>query len=155
LILRIVTEFQGFVRDLLDLAVVNLVRRSGSSAEYHAHLTSAISGGRWIDRGNPHLAAVGKDMARLGLTPLSSRLSAKNARHASDARLLSELIELRNALAHDDRDKALDLSRRSVSATMPYLDLAHACLDRYAHALDEVVWDHLSTVFSAADPWSP
>jgi hypothetical protein len=143
LLLRVVTEFQGFVRDLLDLATIELVRGSGCASNYRAQLISAISRDRWIDRGNPHLEAIERDAARLGIAPLKSRLLAKNSKHDNDVKLLKELVELRNALAHDDRDKLLDLSRRGARPTLDYASAAHAGLDRHAHALDEVVWDHL------------
>lgn len=155
LVLRIVTEFQGFVRDLLDLAVANLVRGSGSAAAHKATLTSAISYDRWVDRGNPHLDAVRKDAERLGIASLGLQLGVKNSRHVRDAMLLRELVQLRNALAHDDRAKLLDLARRGARPTMRYVNVAHACLDRHARALDEVVWDHLSKRFPVIDPWSP
>jgi len=150
-----VTEFQGFARDLLDLAAVNLVRGSGSAPEHEARLTSAIASNRWVDRGNPHLDAVRKDAERLGIASIGSQLLARNPKHDSDARLLRELVELRNALAHDNRDRLRRLSRRGIRPTIDYVTAAHACTDRYARALDEVVWDHLSGLFPAVDPWSP
>lgn len=154
LILRIGTEFQGFVRDLFDLAVVSLVRGSGCSSEYEADLTSAMTRDRWLDRGNPHLDAVRKDAERLGIDSLGSRLQVANEHHASDAALLSELIELRNALAHDDRIRLVKLSERGAEPTPGYADAAYRAVDRYAHALDKVVWDYLSRLFPAHDLWS-
>ncbi len=155
LVLRIVTEFQGFVRDLLDLAADALVRGSGSAPEHEARLTSAMSSDRWIDRGNPHFDAMRKDADRLGIAHFGAQLLARNPRHDRDARLLRDVVELRNALAHDDRGKLLDLSQRGARPTIGYVTAAHACLDRYARALDRVVWDHLSGLFPATDPWSP
>jgi hypothetical protein len=105
LILRFVTEFQGYVRDLLDLATGALVRGSGSALEHQTRLTSAMSRDRWIDRGNPHLGTVCRDAERLGIASLGSRLSARNPTHDSDTGFLHGLVELRNALAHDDRNK--------------------------------------------------
>ena len=43
------------------------------------------------------------------------------------------------------------VSGRPSGMSMPRI----ACLDRYARALDKVVWDHLSGLFPAVDPWSP
>jgi|GEM_PF-2853156 len=154
LVLRIVTEFQGYVRDLLDLAVATVVYGSGAT-RHRATLASAISSDRWIDRGNPHLDAVRKDAARLGIASLGSQLLVKNPKHDGDARLLKELVELRNALAHDDRDKLRRLSRRGIRPTIGYVNVSQACLDRHARALDRVVWDHLKGLFPATDPWSP
>jgi hypothetical protein len=155
LILRIVTEFQGYVRDLLDLATGALVRGSGSALEHQTRLTSAMSRDRWIDRGNPHLGTVRRDAERLGIASLGSRLSARNPTHDGDTGFLRGLVELRNALAHDDRNKLRRLLHGGIRPTIGYADAAHACLDRYVRALDEVVWDHLIGLFPAVDPWSP
>ncbi|MBV9821553.1 MAG: hypothetical protein JO144_04860 [Actinobacteria bacterium] len=154
LILRVGTEFQGFVRDLFDLAVISLVRGLGCASEYEADLTAAMTRDRWTDRGNPHLDAVRKDAERLGIDSLGSRLQVANHHHASDAALLTELIELRNALAHDDRIRLLKLSQRGAEPTLGYADAAYQGVNRYAHALDKVVWDHLSGLFPAHDLWS-
>jgi hypothetical protein len=155
LVLRIVTEFQGFVRDLLDLVTIKLVRGSGCASNYQAQLISGVSRDRWIDRGNPHLEGIKKDASRLGIAPLGSQLLSRNPKHSSDVNLLKELVDLRNALAHDDQDKLLDLSRRGTRPTIGYVNISHACLDRHARALDKVVWDRLSGLFSTVDPWSP
>lgn len=155
LVLRIVTEFQGFVRDLLDLTTIKLVRGSGCASNYQAQLIAAVSRDRSIDRGNPQLDALKKDASRLGIAPLGSQLLSKNPKHSSDANHLKGLVELRNALAHDDQDKLLDLSRLGVRPTIGYVKASHACLGRHARALDKVVWDHLRSLFPAVDPWSP
>jgi hypothetical protein len=154
LVLRIVTEFQGFVRDVMDLATIRLVRGSGSLGPYQAQLISAASLGRMIDRGNPHLDNIRLDAARLGIAQLGSRLQAKSPHHAEDARALKELVELRNALVHDDQDKLLALSRSDLRPTVRYTTTSLTVLDRHAHALDRVVWDHLVGLFPADDPWS-
>lgn len=138
------TELQGFVRDVLDLATIRLVRGSGSLGPYQAQLISAASLGRMIDRGNPHLANIRLDAARLGIAQLGSRLQAKNPHYAEDARALKELVELRNALVHDDQDKLLVLSRSDLRPTVGYTTASLTVLNRHARALDWVVWDHLA-----------
>jgi hypothetical protein len=114
LVLRVVTEFQGFVRDLFDLATIKMVRASGCVHRYQAQLISAATRDRLIDRGNPHLEAIKRDADRLGIAQLGFRLGAENPRHATDAAVLKDLVELRNALAHDDEGKPLALSRSDV-----------------------------------------
>jgi hypothetical protein len=153
LVLRTVTEFQGFVRDLLDLATIKSVRSSGCSHQYQAQLISAATRDRWIDRGNPHLEAIKKDTDRLGISQLGARLQAKNHQHASDVLALKDLVELRNALAHGDEGKLLILSRSGLRPTIGYSKTIHGALNRIARALDGVVWDHLSGFFPGTDPW--
>jgi len=148
-----VTEFQGFVRDLLDLATIKSVRSSGCSHQYHAQLISAATRDRWIDRGNPHLETIKKDTDRLGISQLGARLQARNPQRASDVLALKELVELRNAVAHGDEGKLLILSRSGLRPTIGYSKTNYGVLNRVARALDEVVWDRLNGLFPGTDPW--
>lgn len=155
LVLRTVTEFQGFVRDLLDLAAIKIVRGAGCSVQYQPQLISAATRDRMIDRGNPHLDNVKKDAGRLGIAKFGSQLAAKNKHHATDTVALTSLVELRNALVHDDQDKVLTLSKAGVRPTLGYVRASHTVLTRHARALDRVVWDHLVALFPTLDPWNP
>ncbi|MGH9123307.1 MAG: hypothetical protein ACRDZ8_01070 [Acidimicrobiales bacterium] len=152
---RLVTEFQGFVRDLLDLSTIKVIQGSGCSVQYQPQLISAATRGRMIDRGNPHLDAIRDDASRLGIAQVGSHLAAKNRRHADDVQALKRLAELRNALAHDDQDKVLALSKSGVRPTLGYVSGCQSALSRHARALDHVVWDHLAALFPMLDPWSP
>jgi hypothetical protein len=67
LVLRVVTELQSFVRDLLDLGTIKMVRGPGCAHQYQAQLISAATRDRMIDRGNPHFEAIMKDADRLGI----------------------------------------------------------------------------------------
>lgn len=154
LVLRVTTEFQGFVRDLLDLATIKIVRGSGCESAYQAQIIAAMTRNRMIDRGNPRLDAIEADLNRLGLQRVRQQLGAKNPSHAADVARLQQLVELRNALAHDDQDKLRSLSRAGTRATKQYVTVTRACLGRWAAALDKVVWDYLYGSFST-DPWSP
>lgn len=152
--MRVVTEFQGFVRDLLDLGTLKLIRGAGCATNYQWELITAASRDRSIDRGNPNLEIIRRDSARLGITELGTQLLAANVRHSFDAAMLKDLVELRNALAHSDEDKLLALSLRRVRPTIGYVQAAQASLDRHAGALDRVMWDHLTGLFPRVDPWS-
>src|ERR1700685_2271778 len=46
LVLRVTTEFQGFVRDLLDLTTIKVVRGSGSGPAYQAQIIAAMTRNR-------------------------------------------------------------------------------------------------------------
>jgi hypothetical protein len=108
-----------------------------------------------IDRGNPHLEAIKRDADRIGIAQLGFRLGGENPRHATDAAVLKDLVELRNALAHDDEGKLLALSRAGVRRTIGYAKAVQVVLGRHARALDRVVWDNLVGLFPTTDPWSP
>ncbi len=155
LVLRVVTEFQGFVRDLLDMATIRIIRGAGCAPQYQPQLIAASTRDRMIDRGNPHLDAIVSDASRLGLAQLRNLLNAHNGHHADDVLALKNLVEMRNALAHDNQDKLLALSRSGLRPTLGYVRSTQVVLSRHARALDRVVWDHLVGLFPAADPWSP
>ena len=132
-----------------------MVRGSGCAHQYQAQFISAATRDRMIDRGNPHFEAIKRDADRLGILQFGFRLGAENPRHATDAAVLNELVELRNALAHDDDGKLLALPRSGVRPTIGSTRAAQAVLVRRARALDKVVWDHLIGLFPTTDPWSP
>lgn len=155
LVLRIVTEFQGFVRELFDLATENLIRGAGCSSQLQLQLKLAATRDRRIDRGNPSLDAIATDALRLGIAQLNSQLLRKNNRHRADKDLFEDLVGLRNALAHDDQEKVLRLSQSGVRPTLRYIEASQAATNRHARALDRVVWDYLSDLFPATDPWNP
>lgn len=155
LVLRVTTEFQGFVRDLLDLGAIKIIRGAGCAPAFQAQLITMSTRSRMIDRGNPHLDAIKEDLSRLGITGIGNALVAKNNQHAADAAALKQLVELRNALAHNDSDKLAALGHQGVRATKGYATAARASCGRMARALDQVMWDHLLGALPATHPWSP
>lgn len=154
MVLRVVAEFQGFVRDLFDLATITMIRGSGCAPRHEAQLILAATRGRAVDRRSPNLEAIKGDAERLGITDVRSRLAGKNLRHSDDAKALTDLVGLRNALAHDNQDQLRNLSRSGVRPTMLFVSRSQSVLGRHARALDQVVWNHLTHFFPATDPWS-
>jgi hypothetical protein len=155
-ILRVVAEFQGFVREAHDLAVQRLVELAGVDTPYVPMMTEAASSGRQIDAGNPTLRNVQLDFRRLGLSELQKQLAAHNSRWAapggSDKKVYEDLLDMRNALAHGNQGQ-LDLLRlRGLSDTVSWTRRRLPSLNRIASALDHVVWDHLSQLFGL-EPW--
>src|SRR5207247_1625900 len=72
-------------------------------AALQATLRAEFSWERQLRRGNPHPGAIGADFNRLGidLWPEVYRLDARTARRRE---LLQELVDWRNAIAHQDFD---------------------------------------------------
>lgn len=70
-VIAVLGEFQGFVRDLHDLAVERLVAGSGATASFVPLLIDGVTAGRGIDRGNATHATIRSDFARLGLNPFT------------------------------------------------------------------------------------
>lgn len=65
-ILRVVAEFQGFVRDLHDLAAERTTDLANPDARYLPLLIGAATEGRFIDRGNADLRSLENDFRAAG-----------------------------------------------------------------------------------------
>lgn len=148
-----VSQFQGFIRDLHDLAVERLVAASGTAVAYVPLLTDAIVSGRTLDRGNPTHRNVKSDFARIGLSPFD--MAAHNSRWATpgDAPEFDRFIALRNVLGHSNETELRTLlASGDVQDTVSWARGRLPVLNRYARALDHMVWDHLKST-TGKGPW--
>ena len=151
--LVIVSQFQGFIRDMHDLAVERLLSASGATANFLPILTEGIVNARSIDRGNPTHRNVTSDFASIGLSPFN--MAVRNARWATpgDAEQFNRLMGLRNALAHgNDDDLRSLLLRGGVQDTVSWARGQLPVLNRYARVSDHMVWDHLRAT-TGRTPW--
>lgn len=156
-VLRVVAEFQAFVRDLHDLAAERMVDLAAPVAQFRPLLIAAATEGRFIDRGNADVRSIEQDFRRLGIGGLNSRLQARNTRWSlanarGDRALYQDLIELRNALAHGNQGQLDRLRTRGIADTVTWARRTLPALNRTARALDRTVWDHLRETFRS-DPW--
>jgi hypothetical protein len=156
-VLRVVAEFQAFVRDLHDLAAERMISLAEPKAQFRPLLIAAATEGRLIDRGNADVRSVEQDFRRLGIGGLTGRLQASGGRWApssggGDRAMYQNLIELRNALAHGNQGQLDRLRARGVADTVTWTRGRLPALNRTARALDRVVWDHLRGTFRR-DPW--
>ena len=155
-IIVMLREFQSFVRDLHDLAAAHLVTSSGAGAAYEPLLIEGLTKGRAIDRGNATEKSIKEDYGRLGITPID--VGAYNSRWkqpgGTDSGTFNALIELRNALGHGNETqlRALILSGRARDSVTWARDRLPA-LNRYASALDHIVWDYLVKT-TKTEPWT-
>ena len=156
-VLRVVAEFQAFVRDLHDLAAERLIDLAEPTTQFRPLLIAAATEGRLIDRGNADVRSIEQDFRRLGLAGLTGRLQTSAGRWAppnggGDRVIYQNLIELRNALAHGNQGQLDRLRTRGVADTVTWTRNNLPALNRTARALDHVVWDHLRETFRR-DPW--
>lgn len=152
-VLVIVSQFQGFIRDMHDLAVERLLSASGATPSFIPILTEGIVDARNIDRGNPTHRNVTSDFARIGLSPLN--ISTRNPRWATpgDALQFNRLMGLRNALAHGNEDDLRSLlAAGDVQDTVSWARGRLPVLNRYSRVLDHMVWDHLRATTGKV-PW--
>lgn len=158
-VLRVVAEFQAFTRDLHDLTVFRLAQLSGACDQVASLLVTAMTAERRIDRGNADLRNLATDFRRLGVEGLSDRIGAANPRWSSgprgDQADYSDLVRLRNCLAHANERRLDDLRGEQILDTVSWTRARLPGLDRIARALDRIVWDHLSTLpgTSETEPW--
>jgi hypothetical protein len=125
------SHFQGFCRDLHSECIDHIV--ASTRMQLRAFLRAEFLWNRSLDRGNPHPGGIGSDFNRLGITfwPNVIRRDARNVRRNAQ---LQELIDWRNAIAHQDfdpvgGDATLHLARvrewrRAVGALALDFDLA-------------------------------
>lgn len=148
LTLRLAGEFQGFARDLYDLAAeyVAAMASSGNSPLEQVMLRQANTQ-RLLDRGNASPDTLGHDFARFGMTLWSALLQAE-ARSAAWKTSLAKLNEARNAIAHvnDAQIQNLHVTLRVVRKWRRDLDLLAACMD-------DVVSAYLDGLIGRGRPW--
>lgn len=149
-ILTMMSEFQGFTRDLHDLAVQRLIQSSGAQPGFVPILTEGMTSGRGIDRGNATLRTLKSDFARIGLTPF--RLAAYTIRNG-DQDEYEHLVTMRNALAHGNEVNLRTLRARGDQDTVSWARKRLPVLNRMARSIDHLVWDHLQAVTGSANPW--
>jgi hypothetical protein len=157
-VLRVVAEFQAFVRDLHDLGAEAMVRLSGAAVSSQPMLIAAVTEGRLIDRANADLRSIEQDFRRLGIRGLRGSIAARSRHWAKtqtrrgDQAFYQDLIELRNALAHGNQQQVDQLRARQILDTVSWTRGRLPGLDRTARALDWIVWDHLRSAFGR-NPW--
>lgn len=93
------SQFQAFCRDLHSESIDYLVTVVPAGLQDALHVEFLLN--RTLDRGNPHPGGIGSDFNRLGVAfwPEVYALHAANNRRRE---LLQELIDWRNAIAHQD-----------------------------------------------------
>ena len=156
-IMRMIAEFQGFARDLFDLAAEHLVTVADPPPQMNALLTAAIIRGRSIDSGNATMAALRTDFGRLGIRNLEGKLAALDSHWdadngGTDPARLNALISLRNALAHGNQRQVDEQRRQGHPDNLSWARSQLPVLNRAAKAIDHVVWEHLRSS-TGVDPW--
>lgn len=154
-IIRVVAEFQGFARDLYDLAIEQLVVAAEPRTELAPLLVAAATRGRSMDAGNPTLTTLRTDFSRLGIRNLEAKISSISpgwVANGSDRTKFSAILEMRNALAHGNQRQVEELRRQGRQDTVTWAKGQLPAANRLARALDRVVFDQL-TAKTGAQPW--
>jgi hypothetical protein len=140
-------HFQGFCRDLHSECVDHIV--AIVPVQLQAFLRLELVWNRSLSRGNPHPGAIGTDFSRLG-TDLWTEVYALDARNDRRRELLQELVDWRNAIAHQDFDPVAPGGITTLRlATVRGWRRAVSELARY---FDQAMYNYLRTLLGAA-PW--
>ena len=94
------SQFQRFCRDLHTEATEHVVTRV-APATVRSVLRVRLLEGRKLDKGNPNPSNLGSDFGRFEFD-FWAAVRASDRRNGERQRLLSELAEWRNAIAHQD-----------------------------------------------------
>jgi hypothetical protein len=141
------SHFQGFCRDLHSECVDVMV--AGLPTALQEVFWTNLLWNRSLARGNPHPGAIGSDFKRLGLD-VWEEADALDVRNQRRRELLQELIDWRNAIAHQDFDAV-------APDGPPVLHLARvrswrSAVGGIARSFDQAMYNHLHSVTSHA-PW--
>jgi len=141
------SQFQGYCRDLHSECIEQVV--SIVTARLQPTLRDEFIWNRSLDRGNPHPGAIGSDFNRLGVD-FWPDVMAMDARNDRRRRLLQELVDWRNAIAHQNFDPV-------APGGTPVLHLARVrswrrAINALAHGFDEVMYNYLQRLTNRA-PW--
>jgi hypothetical protein len=140
-------HFQGFCRDLHTECIDHIV--AITPAQAHWFVRAEFLWNRSLSRGNPHPGAIGSDFNRLGID-FWAAVHAIDARNQRRRELLQELIDWRNAIAHQDFDPVTGGDR-------PTLQLARvrgwrSAANGLTRSFELVMYNYLTAVVGTA-PW--
>jgi hypothetical protein len=153
LTLRLAGEFQGFARELHDVAVDHLVLVvAGGNAGLASVLRAGMTAHRQLDKGNANPGTLGDDYRRLGIR-LWPDLRAASYRATVWNRNLDLLNEARNAIAHADETTLRDLRTRGYPITLTTVNRWKSSLDGLVRAMDDVVGAYLGRSLGTGSPW--
>lgn len=154
LVVRLMAEFQGFARDLHDEAIDFLAISATSNNQALASvLQIGMSSDRGLNRNNAGKENLAKDFARIGLLfwpALAAQAPLLVPGWTAD---LKDMIEVRNAIVHENRAQLLRLQNRGLALTRSVNQGWHANLDQLAANMDDVVGSYLGALLGVPQPW--
>src|SRR5438128_434085 len=141
------SHFQGFCRDLHSECIDHIV--AIVPPQLRGFLRLEFVWNRSLARGNPHPGAIGSDFNRLGVD-FWKEVCGLDGRNERRRQLLQELIDWRNAIAHQDFDPVAPQGT-------PTLHLARvrgwrSAANALARHFDQATYNYLRAVLGGA-PW--
>jgi hypothetical protein len=155
LILRLAAEFQGYCRDLHDLAADEFAVQAGRQNDsLQQILRVQLTQGRKLDSGNAGPGNIGSDFARIGLQ-LWSEVDRRRPRRAPAWNSsMTALNDARNAVAHDDRAGLARIAADGYRLTeLRTMKVFQRDAGKLVTVMDDVVSSHLAQLFGGIKPW--
>jgi hypothetical protein len=153
LVVKMASEFQGFARDLHDQAVEFLAASITSNQTLENTLRVAMTADRALNRNNAGSDTLTKDFARIGLL-LWSTINSQNPQQGSTLQeQLKKLIEMRNAIAHDNEAQIIRLEAGGFPLQRATTQQWQASLDTLTAIMDDVVASYLGALLGVSRPW--
>ena len=138
------SQFQGFCRDLHTECADAIVRASPPALR--VVVDKSLLRDRRLDKGNPNPANIGADFGRFDIS-FWSVIYRRSPRNEPRRRLLEELNDWRNAIAHQD------FTHMSATAIqLQQVQRYRAACTALAHEFDDAMYQHLSSLLGGA-PW--
>jgi hypothetical protein len=140
-------HFQGFCRDLHTECVEHIVAITPTQAQWL--FRAEFIWNRGLSRGNPHPGAIGADFNRLGVN-IWDAVYALDGRNRRRREMLQELIDWRNAIAHQDFDPVT----AGGTATLHLARVRgwRSAVNALARNFDAVMYNYLVTL-AGHPPW--
>jgi hypothetical protein len=142
-------QFQGFCRDLHGECIDHILATIAPPPALRGIMRSELTRGRLLDRGNAQPGSIGADFGRFRID-FWDEVRIHDPRNAARANLLEELNLWRNAIVHQDFDRAR-LGGTMILRLQRVRRWRGAC-NRLARAFDEVMRRHLHTL-TGSSPW--
>lgn len=154
LAVRLAAEFQGYARELNDLAWDSVL---ASTAQYkvpavEALVRTQLTAGRKLDTGNATPSNIAQDFGRLGILKLWDTLKTVNPRAKEWQETLELLNTARNGFAHGDEVKIVKLKQDGHSINQQKIKSWLGDLDKLATLLDDVIYRYLLNL-TGVPPW--
>jgi len=150
---RLAGEFQGYARELHDLAVDHFVDVVAQSNSRLANvIRTRMTRERMLDKGNAHPGSLGEDFGRLGMT-LWPTLEVAHPLAGVWNKDLTALNEARNAIAHVEEGRLVRLRQDGYPITLATTRRWKRSLDGLVETMDDVVSDYLDLLLGAGRPW--
>jgi hypothetical protein len=140
-------QFQAFCRDLYSECVDHIV--AIVPAQVRGFLRVEFIWNRSLGRGNPHPGAIGSDFNRLGID-LWTEVYALDTRNERRRELLQELVDWRNAIAHQDFDPVAlgGVSTLHLARVRAWRSAVNALTRHF----DQSIFNYLRALLGG-DPW--